>query len=908
MNYTFSNASGGAADIWNAAGQEQSPASVSLVLLCTFLIISMQLGFAMLEVGSVREEHRMTVLAKNLLDSVVSFLTFALVCQYQSPSLILNKQGVAEKHMQLFHWSFLATSVTICSGSMAERTHMFAYLCYAVAMSGLIYPVVADSTWGRGSGSLHYQFHDLFGTGYQYRDYAGSGVVHLTGGVAALVGNVLLGRRIMRPRNKDWGYTMSDSGEIVKNASPGAQDNDDTHLVARCLEEGTLLEEDERLKDALFVGWQRRFDSIEDDEREFRANSYLQVLGMFNLWVGWYGFNTATAFARDAETSSVLAGIVAWNTTLGASTGALGAFLHCYFLHKSLDTGFLCNGVLGGLVAITASCDIATPLATGLIGFVAGFIVYPLASHLLRRFRLDDPVDAISVHAGCGLFGVLACTFCKPACSEIVQSCSQVYSMGFQFLAQAWGAFTIIWFTLCIVTLLWMVFALSEGIRLLEVNQLVLAYKQAGLVLQEDHSPSSSDARKAEIWKPIASLSRTVRSLLRESGWQGESFCVKGADAIESFRDELLEAIQDRLKSAMEMKALPVRLVLCVTNVIFRVGPLRELAVLRLRISPFAELSGLGVTASDSGQVWHALKDVMHVVSNLQSAQSNNLPSQVEQLSRHVQSQGLLLQRLASRRRLSAGLAAIRLSSVPEDDHQSSPKSSSKENKGSSPAEDDSLSGTWSGHLTSHPMRNRESTPPPMTTPEPRTRGRELQTEHQPAAMTRSTTPEERPNHHRRPSVRSVHSETESTVSDRSMGSLSQRSAGQDTPPPAVYGRGLSPRGVDGRSLAQMAPQLSQAPQAEAIAAQLMSLLSAQQNLMSALHAGSDNQNAFPNNQFASHFGRELLENMQRRGLELGNSQPSSARSSHSSRSRRSQRSTPSAYFQPYSAQHGAQH
>eukprot|EP00931_Biecheleriopsis_adriatica_P042040 TRINITY_DN23964_c1_g1_i1.p1 TRINITY_DN23964_c1_g1~~TRINITY_DN23964_c1_g1_i1.p1 ORF type:complete len:901 (+),score=134.92 TRINITY_DN23964_c1_g1_i1:114-2816(+) len=880
MNSSFSNLDVEAASAWDSPDSQPMRAASVLVLWCTFLIISMQLGFAMLEVGSVREEHRMTVLVKNMIDSVVSCLTFALACEIGAPSLVLDEHGVAEKHMLLFHWSFLGTCVTICSGSMAERTHLFPYLCYAVVMSGVVYPMIADGAWGKGSALLHHQFHNVFGTGYTYRDYAGSGVVHLAGGTAALAGHIFLGRRIMKPQREL--YNFNADGELSTDPAPSLE-NADTYPSVHCMEEGVPAE-DERLKDALFMGWQRRFDNVDDDDREFRANSYLQVLGMFNLWVGWYGFNTASAFAKANGDSVWLASYVAWNTTLGATSGALGSFLNFYLFQGSINIGFLCNGVISGLVAITSCCDVASPLAAGLIGFVAGFIVYPVGSHLLENLKIDDPVDAIPVHAGCGFFGLLASAFCAPMCSEVpfrgMTLCSKDYNMGLQFVAQAWGAMMIFWCTFGIMAMLWTFFTFLECIRMLEVEHLAMAYKHAGMILQEGgHESSLSQSCEPEIWKQIAANSRTARFLLKDVGWKGESFAPTDADAIEVFRGDILEAIQDKTKTALELNTLPVRTVLCLAKSFAHLRFVRELGRLRLRISPFAELSGLGVTASDDGQVAHAMKSVLRVVSDIRTAQSATLPLQMEvdQLTRHVQSQGLLLQRLTRSRRPGGKLPVARLSSVPEV-FQNQEQQKDRDNLANGEELQES--------------HGRASTPPPMMLPRsmpmPKSRGRDLHSE---AGRSRDLTPEERTIQPNRTSVRS---ETASTVSDRSMCLLTPRSAGDDTPPPTLYGnvlgRSSSPRSfrselrpeLQGQQIAQGMTQQVQVPQADAIASQLLTMLQAQEHLMSALNRSDAQQLTGGMTQFR----QELLQAMQRQGLE--HSRPSSSRSSRSIRSRAS--------------------
>merc|ERR1719247_1186566 len=230
------------------------------ILLCTFLVVSMQLGFAMLEVGNCREAHRMTVLAKNVLDSCVTVLGFWLYCEWSSPGLVQNRQGLMENHLVLFHSAFCANAVTICSGAMAERTHMVAYLLFAVFTSFVIYPPIALGAWGK-EGFLSSEFHSKFHSGYDYHDFAGSGVVHVVGGCSALVGIMLLGRRIMKSK-EDF-----DTAETCLDF----EDDDFSPEVPYTIEEEHSPREGEHAPEALVARatpetWQRRFDDAERDE------------------------------------------------------------------------------------------------------------------------------------------------------------------------------------------------------------------------------------------------------------------------------------------------------------------------------------------------------------------------------------------------------------------------------------------------------------------------------------------------------------------------------------------------------------------------------------------------------------------------------------------------------------------
>lgn len=943
----FSSSSGGATGHEELEVLKEQTTEMQ-ILMCTFLVISMQLGFAMLEVGSVRPKHRMTVLAKNLLDSVVSCLTFTVVCQLDGWTIQQDRLGVHRYHLKLFHWAFLATSVTICSGSMAERTQMTSYISYAVIMSAAIYPVLAESAWGRGIGDrgiLYSFFHTGWGGGhYRYRDFAGSGVVHLAGGTAALVGNLLLGRRILPPRPEEptedlearpiirpvsklltppvgiGGKSIGDANALPPQQMPACSDSAYADEEAAASASSGL---DNQMQEACWTGWRRRFDNPEDDRGEFTTNSYLQVLGMFNLWVGWYGFNAGAAFAKGGPHTISMASLVAWNTTLAASSGAVGAYMNLYSCQKNLDVGFLCNGVLSGLVAITAACDIATPLAASLIGLCSGLIVYPLGSRMMRKSRLDDPVDAVPVHAGCGLFGTLCAGLCHPDCRQDFLAASEFclghHSIGWQFLAQAWGVFTIMWWTMAISLLLWGSFVICEGIRMLEVQHLVEAYC---LVHGNPLGEGSVGEDSAEVWKRVTSHSQTLRQILHQHGWKGgrASFVPETHRAGEEFNRHLLLAIHNKVKTALELDSRAVRPFFYLARCAAKLRPLRELALVRLRIAPVAELSGVGAAASDGVQLLTAMKSVMQLLSEIRQDQglgSVPLQLEVDQLCRDVQSQGLLLHRLAAKSSTRRGGIVHSLSSVPEEKEKDKMSSSSSSSGGSrdvarqanrmlpklhlpdgrssggsssaassswqrpaaveqqkqqlpmprgSPCQLDLLaSGASSGQEFFQPMepkiqRGREPGRSGGCSPRSATPGAcggadagfaQYGGGTLAPAQVRSATPEDRPRLQIRPNYQpfggsrtTTRSSTASTVSERSMGMLSPRSAGTATPPPTLYGR-IAAQGLNqatapgaGGAVAEQA-----APTVEAVAAQLVTLFQAQHGLMSALQA---NQNVVP--------------------------------------------------------------
>jgi len=725
----------------------------------------------MLEVGSVRAAHRMTVLAKNVLDSAVSCLAFWAYVKWSASSLAIDAHGEVQHHMLIFQCAFCATAVTICSGSMAERTHMGAYLCYAAVMAGMIYPVIADSAWGTEGGLLYKEFHGRIRGGYLYHDFAGSGVVHFTGGCSALVGNFLLGRRIMRPKEIEEELAETEKNTIVSPREKAIQD-----LECQALEQERILRPD--------GGWPRRFDNATRDGMEFAPCSYLQVMGMFMLWVGWYAFNAGSTLSMD-EDAGFIAGVAVWNTTLAAAGGCIGAYLFCLFFRTHLDTTTLCNGTLSGLVAITAGCDVASGHIALLIGLAAGLIVYPLSNLACQGSMLDDPVEVVAVHFGCGLWGVLAVSFCKPDChrvaslgpawSEQLRFCSEDHSFLEQFLAQVWGALTCWLWTTLTSLVLWGTFALSECTRALEVQYLEEAVDLlCKMVVLEPNAQVMCVAPSDEIvaqLRDVAHHSPLARRILRQHGWS----CKKGGFAdghpknLWSLRHDLQQARGERAETALEMTER--RVVACFASWLHRCPLTREAALLRLRIPPAAELSGLGAANADGGHLVHMIRRSMKLLVQVRQDQMtvhSPLRREVRELSLTVRSQEVLLEALmrSSRGRSNARRDRRRfLHSVPE----------SRE-----------------GGLTDSDQPLADSAVPPELHPT-EVVGSDLVSypvsEESVMADARAGAIEAA---FRLP--RSISHSSDRTVSDRSAGALTPHSANEDTPPPTVIGRAMHAR------------------------------------------------------------------------------------------------------------------
>jgi len=351
--------------------------NLAWILIAGFLVMFMQVGFAMLETGFTRAKNATNTMAMNLLIYPVGVIGFWLTgyafmmggvhnwpslgaaeIAHHELSLTIagNAWGIlglskfalanishdpASLAMFLFAVVFMDTAATIPTGAMAERWKFAAFFIYGFFMSMFLYPLYGNWVWGGGWLS---QLGVNLGLGHGHVDFAGSSVVHMTGGVTALAGVMVLGPRIGKFRR---------DGAI--GAIPG-------------------------------------------------HNLPMAMVGTLILAFGWFGFNAGSSLA--ATDSRI--GVIAANTMLASSAGALSSLLYLWYRFKKPDVAMACNGLLGGLVAITAPCAFVGPQAAVLIGVIAGLIVVWTVLILERRFKIDDPVGAIPVHGACGLWGALA--------------------------------------------------------------------------------------------------------------------------------------------------------------------------------------------------------------------------------------------------------------------------------------------------------------------------------------------------------------------------------------------------------------------------------------------------------------------------------------------------------------------
>ena len=342
------------------------------IIYAASLVFFMQAGFAMVCAGSVRLKNVHNTLLKNLLDAcgaALGFYTVGYAFAYGGAdfggenTFIGNANffltGDIKLVFWLFQFAFAATSATIVAGTLAERCQMTAYLCYSIMLTGFVYPVIVHAAWSKNGFLSAYSAHPLWGSGMI--DFAGSGVVHSTGGITAFIATKILG-----PRK---GRFYDSRGNKLRTPKPFPG-----HSIA------------------------------------------LQVLGSFVLWFGWYGFNTGSAQSIITETKANVAALAATNTTLAAAAGGVSSlFINLVIMEHltgeaTYNLNFAMNGCLGGLVSITAGCGVVEPWAAIVTGLIAGML-YLLSSKMLMKICIDDAVDAIPVHMVNGIWGLISTGF-----------------------------------------------------------------------------------------------------------------------------------------------------------------------------------------------------------------------------------------------------------------------------------------------------------------------------------------------------------------------------------------------------------------------------------------------------------------------------------------------------------------
>lgn len=374
------------------------------MMVATFLVFIMHLGFATVETGLTRAKNTVNILFKNTVTPAIGLLTYALVgfnLMYPGQHWVLGKflgfggfgistdaAGVTSAYNAgytywtdfLFQGMFAATAATIVSGAVAERIKLNAYVVFTAVYVALVYPLVGSWKWGGG------WLNDL-----GFHDFAGSTLVHSVGGWGALAGVLLLGPRLGK-------YVNGKAKAIMGHNMP------------------------------------------------------LVTIGVFLLWLGWFGFNGGSVLSADPGAVSY----VLVTTSLAAAAGIMGAMGTSWVVQKKPDLSMILNGCLAGLVGITAGADVVSVPASVIIGLSSGVLVV-LAVFFFDRLRLDDPVGALSVHLVCGVWGTLATGLFAPGKSFLVQLLG-VASYGVTCFLSAFAIF--------------LVMKLTMGIRVSEEEEL----------------------------------------------------------------------------------------------------------------------------------------------------------------------------------------------------------------------------------------------------------------------------------------------------------------------------------------------------------------------------------------------------------------------------------------------------
>ena len=368
-----------------------------LFLVCGFLVMFMAAGFTMLESGMVTSKSVSVICAKNIGLFSISGIMFWLVgynlaygipeggfigsfIPWSDASAI--ETGYADGSDWYFQMVFCATTVSIVSGTLAERIKLWPFFLFAAILAGIIYPIVMGWQWGGGWLAVR-----------GFSDFAGSTLVHSTGGAAALAGALLLGAR---------------TGRFTKSGEPAPM-------------------------------------------KPFAASSIpLVTIGVFILWLGWFGFNGGSQLAMGTFDDAVAISKIFINTNLAACGGVLAAAIVTRLMIGKTDVIQMLNGAIGGLVAITAEPLMPSPLAAILIGGVGGVIVV-FGTKLLFYFKIDDVVGAVPAHLFSGIWGTLAVPITNPGAS---------------FAAQFLGVISINAFVFIVSFIVWAIMKNTMGIRL----------------------------------------------------------------------------------------------------------------------------------------------------------------------------------------------------------------------------------------------------------------------------------------------------------------------------------------------------------------------------------------------------------------------------------------------------------
>ena len=472
-------------------------------LIGAALVFWMQAGFAMVEAGFTRAKNTGNIIMKNLMDFCIGTVVFILI----GFSLLLGEDMIGligkpgfdiftsyanfDFSNFVFNLVFCATTATIVSGAMAERTKFLSYCVYSAVISALIYPIEAHWIWG-GGWLAQLGFHD----------FAGSCAIHMVGGISALVGAKILGPRIGK-------FKKDEKGKVVKvNAFPG-------HSIA------------------------------------------LGALGVFILWLGWYGFNGA------ACTSLEQLGSVFLTTTVAPAVATVVCMIFTWIKYGKPDVSMCLNASLAGLVAITAPCDVTDALGASIIGAVAGLLVVFGVWLLDHKLHIDDPVGAVAVHCMNGIWGTIAvglfATDTAPGYSIANASGKTLtglfYGGGFELLGlQLTGFAAVALWTAVTMTVVFLVIKKVIGLRVsreeeiegLDATEHGLPSAYAGFAMLPEYIDEDSDAVAVTGDVPVAEAVE-VKEMPKVAA------AVKSEDGVKITKVEVVckESKLESLKNAM---------------------------------------------------------------------------------------------------------------------------------------------------------------------------------------------------------------------------------------------------------------------------------------------------------------------------------------------------------------------
>ena len=398
------------------------------MLLAAMLVFWMQPGFALCEAGFTRGKNTANILFKNFVDFMFGSLLFwfigfgfmfgsdgsGFIGMPNWGDLSFYHGDLPVEGFLMFETVFCATSATIVSGAMAERTKFSMYVIYSAVISLFIYPIEGHWTWGGGwlcneaaDGFMMQTFGAVF------HDLAGSAIVHSVGGVLALIGAMALGAR---------------RGKYAKDGSSRAIPGHSLTLAA---------------------------------------------LGVFILWLGWFGFNPGSQLAASGEVNRKAICHVLLTTNLAAAAGGIATMFVTWLKYGKPSFSLMLNGVLAGLVGITAGCDLVSPVGAVAIGLICGIVLVFSIEFIDHRLHIDDPVGASSVHGVCGILGTLLTGL-------LSTSGGALYGGGWDFFgAQCFGILVIdLWAAVC-------GFALFYGIKRLHGLRVDARIEDEGLDVYE---------------------------------------------------------------------------------------------------------------------------------------------------------------------------------------------------------------------------------------------------------------------------------------------------------------------------------------------------------------------------------------------------------------------------------------